>query len=1125
MNLQAAYSREDFLVFLRDYLPDFSKDVRGADKTGLRVTQEITYLGESQDLNLSIFELQHKSSIDARVSLSKDGFRLMKNHQLNKALIVYLPKESVDWRLSLLTATLGTDEKGNATKELSNPKRLSYFLGPNAKINTPKRFLLDPGKVKSFDELLDRFNVEIVTKEFFKQYRNLFEKLLEYLKKDFAFQAFAGQNGVDTTSFAKKLLGQIVFIYFLQRKGWLGARKGEKISDGDRHFLRNLFETSRNENLDFFNFYLEPLFYDALNKPTNKPASFYRDYFECQIPFLNGGLFEPIQYYDWQNNHLNIPNKIFSNSEEDGILDIFDLYNFTIDESDPTDQEVSVDPEMLGKVFENLIEENLRKGKGTYYTPREIVHYMCQESLSNYLKSKVSGIDLNIDSLIHFGEYSDLESSGIIALTQEQSLNLDEALRSIKVVDPACGSGAFLVGVLHEIVKARSLLAQFNEKKTSEYELKKESIQNCIYGVDIDPGAIEIAKLRLWLSLVVDHELDDIEPLPNLDYKLMVGNSLIEKFDENLLNQTTDKDKNKLIELLLHLKSSYFEESDSTRKKEYREQINDILRLLINYSNEAERKKIWEALLAKKNQMKLFDFDAKQQSFANIDRNKHLKRLTELEDLDETSHFEWHLNFSEVFEKGGFDIVIANPPYVGEKNNKTIFRTLRKGGLCNYYQDKMDLFYFFFHLALNLGKEKTQIAFITTNYYLTATGARKLRNDLRERAKFKNFINFNELKIFESAKGQHSMITILEKNKLNYDYETNIIWVKRLGYANQDLLTKLLYGKSEDASYYTVSRFNLFDGQQDYIRIEEANNEIRLAVNRILNKFKTVDNYLYDCCNINKGVYTGAETLTKSNRLKYSLLNHDVGDGIFVLTNSELSSLMLSSFEKGIIKPFFKNSDISSYFTSLGNRLNLINFTYTSRQMLDAYPNLQNHLLKFEKLLVDRPLTGTLQSAMDNGYWYVLSTSRRVNMEGAKIVAPYRSKYNTFGYNEVPWYAGSDVYYITEKDSAIQLKYVLAILNSKLCYLWLYNKGKKKGEVLELTGQPLEEIPIKRISREEQESFIKIVNKILNITSLNNYLEKYSYKKEVDDYKRKIDCMVYRLYGLTKEEIKIVEEQ
>ena len=224
-----------------------------------------------------------------------------------------------------------------------------------------------------------------------------------------------------------------------------------------------------------------------------------------------------------------------------------------------------------------------------------------------------------------------------------------------------------------------------------------------------------------------------------------------------------------------------------------------------------------------------------------------------------------------------------------------------------------------------------------------------------------------------------------------------------------------------------------------------------------------------------------------------------------------------------MVKKLFKNSDIYKYHCNKKNDLYLINLRYTDRPNLDDYPNIKNHLLPYKDMLFDRPTTGTLESAFSKGYWYIMSTSRRVNMEREKIVAPQRSNTNTFGYNECEWYAASDVFFITEPKIGYQLKYILALLNSKLYYVWLYNKGKRKGETLELIATPLSEIPIKEASKYIQDKFVAFVDNILEIVQSDNYQEKEEKQQAVKNYEKQIDIMVYKLYDLTYEEVKIID--
>ncbi|HEX7773314.1 MAG TPA: Eco57I restriction-modification methylase domain-containing protein [Pyrinomonadaceae bacterium] len=379
------------------------------------------------------------------------------------------------------------------------------------------------------------FDIENITKEFLQRYKdhydNVRDELNQIFKKNTAVREDFKRKGIEIDDFAKKLLGQIVFLYFLQKKGWFGVKRGSDWGTGDKNYLRHLFQERETyyrpgDKCNFFNNILEPLFYNTL---AVERTDDWADQFGCKIPFLNGGLFEPLFGYDWVNTELLLPDRLFSNSEPTkegdvgtGILDVFDRYNFTVNEAEPLEKQVAVDPEMLGKVFENLLPENLRHTGGIYYTPRPIVSYMCQQCLINYLATHAPDVPrAEIEAFIGI--------SGLPDVISRNAQKLDKLLEAITVCDPAIGSGAFPVGMMQEIVRARKILATVADvPKRSTYELKRHVIENSLCGVDIDPGAVEIAKLRLWLSLVVDEDhRHTIPSLPNLDHKIMQGNSLL----------------------------------------------------------------------------------------------------------------------------------------------------------------------------------------------------------------------------------------------------------------------------------------------------------------------------------------------------------------------------------------------------------------------------------------------------------------------------------------------------------------------------------------------------------------------------------------------------------------------
>ncbi len=1046
---------------------------------------------------------------------------------------------------------------------------------------------MEEGINPTLEDIEESFSIENVTKEFFSEYKELFLELKESLeniieKNPNVKKEFVDKN-ISTVDFSKKLLGQIVFIYFLQKKGWLGVDRNPetgKFKDwgsGPKNFLRKLFDKEIVPYDNFFNDILEPLFYEAL--ATERDDDYYSR-FNCKIPFLNGGLFEPINEYDWKGPAILLENSIFER-----ILETFDRFNFTVKEDEPLDKEVAVDPEMLGKVFENLLDVTDRKSKGAFYTPREIVHYMCQQSLINYLATNTDISVKDIETFIQHGDLAqqltsnpDVFEKYLPVSIRENCNKVDDLLKNIKIVDPAVGSGAFPMGMMNEIVKARSILSFLLKNVRNNYDLKRETIENSLYGVDIDSSAVDIAKLRFWLSLIVDEtDMTKIKPLPNLDHKIMCGNSLLEEFegvklfDEKLLEEIPEdissrleEIKNDMDELNQELGDIYTgKKKDNGRRAEIEKKLKKLERTkkkILSMPEEDIKQSTFDQIhqnRIKESQKKLGKFKKLQKLYFN-EQNRKLKKQhaeeinkIEWELIEETlkeqgnenamlrlqqykknkskPFFLWKLYFSEIFqrENPGFDVVIANPPYVGEKGYKEIFREIKISEFGKrFYKRKMDIFYFFFHKALDLAKRKATISFITTNYFITADGALYLRTDFKNRAIIKKLINFNELKIFDSAKGQHNMITILEKNH-QPDFNAETCITSRIGIAAPNIISSILSWNDKKSKYFSVKQSDLYDGENNYIRLRgNESNDANQDYELLLRKIKQESSPLIQIKNVNQGLLTGADKVTDRHIIDLKLEHIQKGEGVYVLSDSEVAALNLNEYEKNIIKPFYKNSDIFRYFTnSVKNKKNLI---YVTRELnIDNYLNIKNHLLKYEKIIKSRSKDrGEMQAALKLGKWWVIFAARNnVIFEGAKIVCPHRSYQNNFGYNEEPWYTSADVYFISNKEnnSNIDLKYILALLNSKLFYIWLYFRGKRKGELLELYYKPLTEIPIKIIKKEQQLPFIKIINQILSITKDLDYFENSEKQARVKTLEKEIDQLVYKLYDLTPEEIIIVE--
>lgn len=518
---------------------------------------EVRLLNED-DSDLLILEVQLATgvSVERNRSLQRNLIaHYLNNMNKDAALVGFHVDDAPDqWRFSFVRRDLQLDTTGAKTTvktDFSPVRRFSYLVGKGEQTHTAQKQLLDlltrdDKKSIEIEDLQAAFDVEPVSKAFFNQYRSLFDDTHEALKSFLAshpdHKAHFDSHQIEPAEFAKRILAQIVFLYFLQRKGWLGVASGKGWGSGDRQFLRTMFE-QREAGDSYYRSFLQPLFYEVLAYKRERDVY---DRWNVRIPFLNGGLFEPWRGYKWQEQSIDLPDSLFSNADDTGILDIFDRYNFTVQEDDPVEREVAVDPEILGKVFENLIEENRRHASGTYYTPRSVVHYMCQEVLIDHLADRHPRIKrADVAILIREGRHraeqlqwaseegaAESRQLGLPRAIVNAAAALDASLKSVTICDPAVGSGAFPLGMLNEIIHARMALDAHLGRGLTEFNAKLHAINHSLYGVDLDGGAVEIAKLRLWLSLVVDEENSaQIQPLPNLDYKMMQGNSLISHLD------------------------------------------------------------------------------------------------------------------------------------------------------------------------------------------------------------------------------------------------------------------------------------------------------------------------------------------------------------------------------------------------------------------------------------------------------------------------------------------------------------------------------------------------------------------------------------------------------------------
>ena len=1004
-------------------VPDaFKKHVRSCQRLG-------TYKAvEGELLDILIVNLTE----DYKLERTRTALRDFVSHKLKRgdnykdaALVAFVSPTEKQWRFSYVKMEYATVEKDSGKvgveTRLTPARRFSYLVGEGESCHTAQtqflELLQDTQTDPALSDIEEAFSVEAVTKEFFTKYADLFEEihiaLDRLVAKDKAIRDEFEKKKVNTVNFAKKLMGQIVFLYFLQKKGWLGVAKGQDWGVGPRDFLRRLASGEHGKYDNFFNDILEPLFYRTLAEDRSKDKD-WCEYFKCRIPFLNGGLFEPLGDYDWKKTDIILPNELFTNTDPvegeegitgTGVLDVFDRYNFTVNESEPLEKEVAIDPEMLGKVFENLIEDNRRKGLGAYYTPREIVHYMCQESLINYLDTALNTAEESIapskpkqaklfgeqepeqktikttvrreiisrediGTFIHLGEqishYESVDTEYKIKMPKNIEKNarlIDDKLNEITICDPAVGSGAFLVGMMTEIVRARSALTSyFNDvHERTPYHFKRHAIQKCLYGVDIDAGAVEIAKLRLWLSLVVDEEdVKQIKPLPNLDYKIVPGNSLIGfLFKSQSMHE---------IEIL---KQRVFTETDHEKKANLKAQIDRKL----------------------------------QASFANSKKSFGYEVT-----------FDFHVYFSEVFnEKGGFDIVIANPPY-GE-TIKTAKEYFERSFECT--EGKFEIYKYFIERGLTLLTPQGILSFITPDTWLTLGYFKKLRKFI--------LTKYRLLKFTESL----------------YDVFEDAVVDTMLSFIQKDIprnsTVKLISSTLKSSKDISVSESPDF-----VINIKEGN--------KIIAK-------------LTKGVPLGKVTEIWQGLIAY-------------YSKDQLRTFSSAKKETPFHRKLLYGRDVGRYSITWGGEwLKYGDWLHRPRP---------SYIYDREKLLVQRIRNPQLPR---------------------RIVATYDAE---------KFLNGTGSSNILLKDGhrpIVSLKFILGVINSRAINYWF----SYHFHDVNIKPEQLRKICIPEVDSARQASIISLVGKILAAKQCDA-------ETDTTVLEREIDRLVYELYGLTADEIAIVEQ-
>lgn len=1029
--------------------------------------------------NANITEIRHAASFDffgnelkvfditvgdnKKLENNKVGIQTVVRQYINQfedALIIFHHQnvENQEWRFSYV-------EKRLNAKDSTSAKRYTYILGKGHPARTiAERFNdLESKKNKSetilLPDLTNAFAVAPLSDDFFNEYREHYADLVEYIsgkrfvkkggkfveeKTKTAASEFANAfNGDDKAvrDFVKKMMGRLVFLQFLQKKGWLGVPKNAKWGTGDKNFIYNLFKNADDfVKNDFLEQVLEPLFFKSLNCDRGEEAiapkavcNIYRS--EIRIPYLNGGLFE--------EDELDKKRVKFKKEHFESIFEFFNQYNFTIDETDPDDVEIGVDPEMLGKIFENLLEDN--KDKGAFYTPKEIVQYMCRESLIAYLETETVKHDetASKDKIRNFVLNHEASS-----FSEKEKADILKALIDVKICDPAVGSGAFPMGMLNELLPCFQILT--GEAKT-RVELKKHIVKNNIYGVDIEKGAVDIARLRFWLAIIVDEE--EPLPLPNLDYKIMQGNSLLESFEgEDLSNMTKQEsgnlfDNGETIAKLTQAINGFYIPHDHVAKAKIRAQIKEnIIQLL------------------KERQLP----------------PKVIEDLSKLDLHENSQFFLWHTWFYDVFNRpndcngrNGFDIVIGNPPYISAPTqlaNKFLAEQREKIIKSNKYKSlyqKWDLYIPFIELGLNLNCQNGITTMIVPFPLTNQLYAKVLRDMIVKENNMFELVDLNGTKIFDNATVSNC-IPFIKKS-----VPKEKTWISHI---NENLEIR----KSFEQPFSALV-------QDEKTQVWNVTQEKREA-----NKYSDF-HVLGDFCYISKGMVLNSDENSKEEKFKKIDLITEIQDTIHC-------------------RKFVEGKDCEKYIT---NRIRYLEYDTERVPNKISRPTFRE-LYITPKLMFNR--LGKLQVFLDEDGDFTTSDAMFVCLTW-KSLKGVENKSISSSIKKHSKYSRSKMEKLSE---TVDLKYLLGIMNSKYASVLLTNL---RGGDYHIYPEHIRNIPIPVATPAQQQQIIVLVDKIL--AAKKDCRIKHENDSELADtstLEMQIDALVYKLYGLTDEEIKIIEQ-
>lgn len=1093
--------------------------------------------------------------------------------QQEAAFIVYYHPQAKSWRFSYVSELGEFTDTGYVTSS-TEPKRYTYVLGENESCRTAAiQFskLQDKASNATLDDIKEAFSVEKMSKDFFDTYKDHYQDFVQFLTGK-RLEKVSGKweevvkhapntqlitifnnNEKDVRDFCKKLLGRIVFLYFIQKKGWLGVPLHDKWGNGKPDFISRLLANCRNPSI-FYSEYLSKLFFETLNQPRPDDLAEIIPGEKTRVPYLNGGLFEED---DPNQRGLRFEAELFKD-----LFAFFDQYNFTIYEDDPNDHTVAVDPEMLGHIFENLLEDN--KDKGAFYTPKEIVHYMCQESLIEYLTTWFEGKNYHVQqdtfiSLDNAQQASFLSANegrtgqGVLEIAQpaqssskvinrsliekllkkqlsdddkqaviEHATEFNEALDKVKICDPAIGSGAFPMGLLLEIFTAKQTIHSFTHDDLTTFEpakVKLNIIQNSIYGVDIERGAVDIARLRFWLSLVVDEPVP--QPLPNLDYKIVVGNSLISKLGDDMIEidwdvkkqvtfdmfgaDETGKIKQTLTELNTLQKAFFNPKSDKRAlAPKIRNLKIDLLTHQLSLMIETRGLIVAPRKLATQSQK---DFVAQtelyQQTQGWLTQRSQLQTLKTQSDkaLD---FFDWQLNFAEVLNKDvtsnvGFDIVIGNPPYLRIQGIREVDSKFADTLVSKYKSatGSFDLYVLFAEKGLQLLKDSGIQNYIMPIKWVNSAFGKGLRAVVQQHKAAYKIISFEAFQAFDA-----STYTGLQWFKKG---------VKQLSYyqldrdlADNEMLGHFLYSlRSKDFNQYAHDELDeeawtLTDNQTKKILTKIL--EQPLKVKDVFDKF-----------------FTGLQTSKDSI---YFLMQSTMSSGEVSGYSKELDKII--TIEAGLVKPLLKGDQVHRY-----EKLHTDNYVifpyklesgsailYTEAEIKALFPKGYAYLKENESALRDRE-NGRL--SLDSQWFRYIYPKNLTLFDKPKLICPDISMGGNYAFDEHgEFYDTTTLYgYIKNDDCDMSYHYLLGLLNSNLAWYFLKNVGTVLANgYFRFMPRYVNTFPIVKISIEKQLKIEVLVKKVMELKSQC---------QPTKNLEQQINNIVYRLYKLTFNEVKVID--